>query len=53
MACAVLHNIAISRRVDMLDVEVEAQEAVDLLEDEDEHELDATQVRESLIQRWF
>ncbi|XP_045107700.1 putative nuclease HARBI1 [Portunus trituberculatus] len=53
MACAILHNIAISRRVDMLDVEIEPQEVVDLLEDEDDHELDATQVRESLIQRWF
>lgn len=54
MACVVLHNIAVSRRVAVLD-EFQLEEApLDLIEDEVIHHAgDGMQVRNSIIQRWF
>lgn len=54
MACAVLHNIAISRRVPLLDEFEIEEEAMELVEDEEiEQARGGMQVRNSIIQRWF
>lgn len=54
MACVVLHNIAISRNVELSDDEVLPQENMDLINGEEiEEAVDGTQGRDSVVQRWF
>lgn len=54
MACVVLHNIAVSRKVELLDDEVLPQENIELIRGEEIiEEVGVTQGRDSVVQRWF
>ena len=54
MACVILHNIAVSRRVAVLDEYQLQEEEIEVHGDDgNDHAVDGRQVRNSVIQRWF
>ncbi|XP_050706380.1 putative nuclease HARBI1 [Eriocheir sinensis] len=53
MACVVLHNIAVSKKIELIDDEVLPQEDIEMGDVEFEQVVGGNRVRDRIVQRWF